>query len=295
MEECPSQMMRIEDLPQLTEGAPDYVRKAISGRVDDLKKMPNVVQSLIATAHTILDVGRGEGVGSIALAQYAPNARVRGIEMDQLHLQAAWPYCTSFGNQELCRGALPETPSSTRVNKGFPTPSSSHPPGTSYDILFSWLGMSRRDIFVSGNRWCHLVNNACILVVPRFWREGMGVLDESEQEGIGRLCRSVGIPQPSWEPETGIPGFARMDVYPIEKKVEAQGWILWLTGIFDSSNMGLLDRKFPCCHCLFYDIFDSSKVSLLDTLKDQHQGQKSPGYGRPDLHVGLEVLIGYKT
>ena len=130
--------------------------------------------------------------------------------------------------------------------------------------------MSRHDIFLSGNKCVILSILRAWWVPPRFWREGLGVLDNSEQESISRLCQSLGIPQPCWKPATGIPGFARLEAYPIEKKVKARGWILWLTGIFDSS-----------------------KVSLWDTLKDQWQ--QSPKYGRPDLRVGLEVLIGYKT
>lgn len=264
-----NQMVSIEDLPHPPEGTPDYVRESISERLDDLKGMSKEAQSLIAGAHTIVDVGPGEGVSSMALAQLAPNAKVTGIEMDQRHLLAAWPECKNFRNLELYWGALPETPSNPQVNEELSTPPSSHLPAECYDILFSWIGISRRDIFLSGNKWCHLVNSACVVVAPRFWREGLGVLSNSEQESISRLCQSLTLPQPCWKLATGIPGFARLEAYPIEKKVKARGWILWLTGIFDSS-----------------------KVSLWDTLRDQWQ--PSPKYSRPDLSVGLEVLIGYK-
>jgi tRNA G46 methylase TrmB len=125
MKKRASGMVGIEDLPHPPEGTPDYVRELISERLDDLKGMPKDAQSLIAQAPTIVDVGPGEGVSSIALAQFAPNARVTGIEMDQRHLQAAWPDCSKFANLELYWGALPGTPSNAQVNEELLTPSSS--------------------------------------------------------------------------------------------------------------------------------------------------------------------------
>ncbi len=269
MKKPTSEMVPIDNLPHPPEGTPDYVKTAVSERLEDLKRMPKDARSLVANAHTIIDVGPGEGVSSMALAQFAPEARVTGIEMDQRHLSAAWPMCKKFENMELYWGALPGTPSNSLVNQEVPTPPSSGLSAASCDILFSWTGMSRHDIFVAGSRWSDLVKSACVIVAPRFWRESIDVLAETEQESILNICKSLGVSLPSWKPARGIPGFARLQAHPIEKKVKARGWLLWLTGVFDSS-----------------------KVSLWDTLRDQRK--PSPKYGCSHLLFGLEVLVGYK-
>lgn len=262
----------IARLPNLASAVQDYVPESVAKRLENIRNLPTVPRSLLQNCSgTIIDVGPGEGVSSMALAQFAPDTLITGIEMDRDHLKGAWPMCNDFPNLRLFWGALPPIPSNPRVKSGTPEPP---PAEVSKDackcsILFSWIGMSRRDIFEPFPPWDQCVQNCCVLVVPRIWRQGPQGLATSSRSKFDDLCDRLRLPRPSWAPATGVPGFTKTEVFSIEQTDKARGWLLWLTGIFDSAE-----------------------IALWDTLTDRWDS--SPRFQLPDVLLDLEVVVGYK-
>jgi hypothetical protein len=257
----------IERLPNLPKDPHEYVGELVCKRLKDIRSMPDKPRNLLEKCQgTIVDVGPGEGVSSMALAQFAKNSNILGIEMDQMHLSAAWHFCKAYKNLELTLGTIPETPSNPLINSHKPNVPCLNLHDNFCEILFSWIGMSRKDIFEHSTGWDKIVKNSCILVYPKFWREGLQSLPNNVLDNLKELCRQLQINLKSWNSVQVLPGFHKTEKFTLAKKVNARGWILWLTGVFDSSG-----------------------ITLLDTLRDKHK--KNPIYQLSNDFLELEVLL----
>ena len=181
----------IDRLPNLADAVPAYVPGLVSERLSRITGLPLLARQMLQDCRgTIIDVGPGEGISSMALGAVCANARIIGIEMDCDHLQAAWPMCRKSPNLQLFWGTLPSTPSNPRIKSGDPAS-----PRAAFgnracrcNILFSWIGMSRRDIFEPTTPWSECVENCCVLVVPRIWRNGLDILAPSDRSKLDELC-----------------------------------------------------------------------------------------------------------
>src|SRR4051812_127153 len=104
----------IEYLPGRGPATPDWVHGLVQERTEHLRSLPAAASACLRNLRlghspaglierhqlfppqgtwSIVDIGPGEGVSSMALALAAPSAQVLGIEMDQRHLALAWPAC----------------------------------------------------------------------------------------------------------------------------------------------------------------------------------------------------------
>jgi hypothetical protein len=257
----------IEKLPGLPDSSPDYVGKLVQERQQDLRNLPEEARQHLENCRgKIVDVGPGEGVSSMALARFAPHAQVLGIEMDRKHLVCAYPECRNFANLQLAWGTVRGTPSNSRVSSEQPIPPVVNLPDGGCEILFTWLGMSRNDLFQHSTPWYQLVERACILVIPQCWAEG---LEGEDRRRIESFCRRLGIAVPTWRRQESLFGFRNTRVIPLGQKAKARGWLLWLSGIFDSAE-----------------------ITLWDTLVDR--GTASPKYQLPEVVWDLAVIVGTK-
>jgi hypothetical protein len=260
----------IEKLQDLPKKPYDYVADLVSQRIEDLRKIPSDPRNILEECDDkIVDIGPGEGVSSMALAQIAENSQVFGIEMDRKHLVAAWPFCKKYKNLELAWGAISGTPSNSQIDEGLIAVPQINLPDNFCEVLFTWCGMSRKDIFEPSTYWSRIVKKACILVLPKFWREGFNSLPQNAKHEINNLCDSLEIKKPFWKAKNRIPGFSQPKPFAFDKKIEARGWLLWLTGIFDSQG-----------------------ITLWDTLRDRWE--KQPKYQLPDYLFELEILLCFK-
>lgn len=256
----------LDDLVGPTNVTPEYVGPQVAERLEQLRRLsPRPRQMISDCEGVIIDVGPGEGVSSMAVAQLAPRAQVIGLEADLLHLKGAWPLCREHANVRLGWGALAGTLSNGNVNAGAdPVPIVTLAP-SACDLLFSWVGMSRIDVYRSSAAWAPCVSRACVLVVPEFWRKGVGALPEPAQEALREVCKRAGAPHPSWEAATTLPGFSGFEAHPTDQTLRARGWLLWLSGLFDRIG-----------------------VSFLDTLRDRRAPE--PRY-QLAFEVPLEVVV----
>lgn len=255
-------IVSINKLEGLKEASPSYVLEQLASRKEDIKHLPEEVYKLIKNNRgKLLDIGPGEGVSSMALANEFEHLKIIGLEMDQKHLTGAWPECNKYHNLELYFGALPGTPSNGKVDGDIVVPK--------YDgvgnILFTWTGMSRVDIFVNNGVWRDSVSDTCIFIVPKFWREGLDSLGEGKKM-LEDLISKAGGEMVQWKPCTKINGFDEMKVYPLKQKLKARGWILWLSGLFDHMD-----------------------VSFWNTLTDRWKDD--PSYQLSDLELDLEAIV----
>lgn len=263
------ELIKINELPNLPDKSPSYVNDRLAERIKGIQSLPAEVHNILnVCSGTILDVGPGEGVSSMALASLYPKAKVIGIEMDKKHLTSAWPKCKDYSNMELYWGALPGTPSNSKVDGDIEIPQLISHSDQFCSILFSWTGMSREDIFEANENWRHLVGETCIFVIPRFWREGPTYL-QKDWDVICELGKKIGISLTEWSGYNEIPGFSEIKSYPLTNTIKARGWILWLSGIFDSLN-----------------------ISFWDTLTDRWKDQ--PNYQLPEISLELELVVAKK-
>jgi len=251
---------RINDLDNLPEKSPDYVIKQLETRTKDIRFLPDTVLSLLSTNKTLIDVGPGEGISSMALASLYPNLSISGIEMNQKHLTSAWPQCTNYPNLNLYYGALPGTPSNMRVDGDTIVPQISI---IKTDLLFSWTGISRKDLFENADKWHHIVDKAAVFIVPTFWRQGFNTL--KEHKDINQLLNELDGQEVTWEKVSSVAGFRSMEVYPINNSLTARGWILWLSGIFDTLE-----------------------VSFWNTLTDRW---REKAFQLEEIEIPLEVIV----
>jgi len=260
----------IERLPNLPRETPQYVCDQVEERLHEVMTLPAEAGSILESCTgTIIDVGPGEGISAMALARLASRAVILGIEMDRDHLVSAWPLCQDLKNLRLFWGAVPSSPSNPRVKAGAPLAPTRDMDADICTVLFTWTGMSRRDIFAPSAPWYHAVQESCVLVLPRVWRLGMQALPSSSRGKVESLCDTLGVPRPGWRESTALPGFARTKFLALDKPVRARGWLLWLTGLFDSAD-----------------------ITLWDTLTDRWTA--SPKYQLPEVELELEVAIGYR-
>ncbi len=263
-------MKAIGEFPNLPKSSPDYVEEGISERRRDIQGLPDEVKRLLVEARdTIVDVGPGEGISSMALGLIAKDTTIVGIEMDSRHLVCAWPKCREYNNVQLYWGTLPGTPSNPLVNRDIPSPPTAELRDQYCSILFSWIGMSRRDIFEAGSIWSRIVKNACVIVLPRFWRAGVDSLSKKDKVRLESLCRALGISAPKWPESIRIPGFHDMYTQSLPSRVKSRGWLLWLSGVFDDIG-----------------------ISFWDTLVDRWK--EFPKYQIPDMLLELEVVVAYR-
>lgn len=147
-------IVNIKRLEGLKDQSPMYVTEQLKVRKQAIKNLPKEVYSCIENSRgTLLDIGPGEGISSMALAGEFDHLKVIGLEMDKKHLVGAWPECQQFSNLELYFGALPGTPSNEKVDGDIVVPKYS---GVGH-TLFTWTGMSRIDILKTmtlGERVC---------------------------------------------------------------------------------------------------------------------------------------------
>lgn len=263
-------MKRIDSLDGLPTATEPYVEDQVAEKVNDIRSLPSDVRALLTNCKgRIIDVGPGEGVSSMALADIAPSTQILGIEMDQMHLRAAWPKCKEYPNLQLYWGALPGTPSNPLVDNRLPTPPTARLSDNHCSVLFSWIGMSRRDIFEGHGTWSRIVGDTGVFIVPRFWREGPGFLQTRDRDNLERLCSQLGAPLPMWPPYKGISSFPKMNCQKLANTIKARGWVLWLTGVFDDLQ-----------------------VSLWETLIDRWQD--APRYQLPEILLELEVIVAHR-
>ena len=163
---------------------------------------------------------------------------------------------------------MPGTPSNSRVDGDIKIPQLVCDHGEFCSVLFSWLGMSRLDIFEANENWRNLVGDTCVFVIPRFWREGPSCI-QKDWDIIKEFSKKIGAPVPEWTGYKNIPGFSEMKFYTISNTIKARGWILWLSGLFDSLN-----------------------ISFWDTLVDRWK--KEPEYQLPEITLELEVVVARK-
>ncbi|GEM_PF-4796808 len=232
----------LDELADPASETPEYVGPMVAERLAHLQSLPARPRGMLADSDgVIVDVGPGEGVSSMALAQIAPRAHVIGLEADLLHLRGAWPMCQKYANLRLGWGAIPGTLSNGNVNADAGrVPVATLGPGAC-DVLFSWAGLSRLDAYHSSAAWAPSVGRACVLVLPEFWRKGVDALPGAEQAAIRDVCARAGVPEPSWDRATSLPGFSGFEVWPTDQKLRARGWLLWLSGLFDGSGISFLD------------------------------------------------------
>jgi hypothetical protein len=215
-------------------------------RERQLSSLPTGAQRLLEDANSlIVDVGPGEGGSSIALARRFPNVTVLGVEMDRKHLVTAWPARSSFPNLELVWGALRGTPSNPRVDREAPPAPEVRLPAKSCDALFSYLGMSYRDIFSLDSVWPTTVRRGSVLVIPQFWLDGLESLPGGVQQSIREIAVRRGSEPPDWGRSADLPGFGRSEVYRSWSTGRADGWLLWLSGLFDDADVYLWDTLRP--------------------------------------------------
>lgn len=259
--------VRIDELDDLLAQQESYVEDLVAERIKDIEALPPGVRAALAGHNgRILDVGPGEGVSSMALAHIAASTQVVGVEMDKDHLRAAWPMCRDCENLKLYWGGLPGTPSNPLVKAGFPAPPKPNPSDVGCSVLFTWTGMSRRDVFDAHASWSPLVEDACVLILPRFWREGLDYLPSGDRQAVDELCRRLGFAPRVWPPYTGISSFGDITSASLDVTLKARGWILWLSGIFDGVG-----------------------ISLWDTLVDRWQAY--PKYQLPEIRLELEAIV----
>ncbi|MCH4889969.1 hypothetical protein EZV73_20485 [Acidaminobacter sp. JC074] len=251
---------RIDELNDLPDKSPDYVFKQVETRTSDIDDLPDEVLDLLSSNKTLIDIGPGEGISSMALASLYPNLSVSGIEMDQKHLTSAWPLCTKYSNLNLYFGALPGTPSNVKVDVDTIIPQVGD---VKTELLFSWTGISRRDLFDHAHKWHHIVEKAAIFIVPSFWRQGFKTFKEHDE--INELLKDLGADQVTWDKVSSVEGFKSIEVYPLDNTLKARGWILWLSGIFDDLN-----------------------VSFWNTLTDRWRDK---AFQLEALEIPLEVII----
>lgn len=232
----------VEELADPSRETPEYVGPQLAERLEQLRSLPLRARNLLSECEDVLiDVGPGEGVSSMALAQLAPRAQVIGLEADLVHLKGAWPMCSKHANLRLGWGAIDGMLSNGNVNAdaGQVPVAALGPSGC--DVLFSWVGMSRRDVYESSAAWAPSVGRACVLVLPEFWRRGVGALPGEAREAIRDVCARAGAPEPSWGAATSLPGFSGFEVLPTDQRLRARGWLLWLSGLFDRTAISFLD------------------------------------------------------
>ena len=271
-----SRIQNLNDLPQETE---DYVVKKVPKRLKCLRELPDDARKILeAGPARILDVGPGEGISSMALAQFAPRSAIVGVEMDIGHLPCAWPMCNQYQNLQLVWGTIPGTPSNPNVgyNPNRQAPAMDPPalelPDNYCDVLFSWIGMSRRDIFEQSGTWSKLVRKACVIVMPSIWHEEMPDKDGKYYGPLKEFCNRLGITDtPGWPAPGRLDGFAEVDYRSINQEIEAAGWILWLTGVFDGTD-----------------------ITLWDILPDQHREPNDRRYQPSGLALSLDVMVARK-
>lgn len=167
----------IEHLPGRRSRMDIRVRNLVEERQRDLERLPREASNHLHGC--ILDIGPGEGISSMALARLERTSDVCGIEMDADHLALAWPDSVQYSNLRLAWGSPRGMPSNPRVAPDSePPPVVSLPPGCC-DVLVTWLGMSRTDIFGAAGWWALAARRASVLVYPRFWRAGTDDLTEA--------------------------------------------------------------------------------------------------------------------
>lgn len=84
-----------------------------------------------------------------------------------------------------------------------------------------------------------------------------------------QLAERLDLDVPNWPPETTLPGFAKTEIIRWSEHKKAHGWLLWLSGIYDDSD-----------------------VYFWDTLPDQRK--TPPRFGLPQIRFALDVVVGYK-
>ncbi|MBM7615858.1 hypothetical protein [Alkaliphilus hydrothermalis] len=113
-----------------------------------------------------------------------------------------------------------------------------------------------------------MVEDQCIFITPRIWREG-ALSDAKAWEAISRLAERNGIRLEPWKSCDLISGFKEMTVYPLNKSLKARGWLLWLSGVFNSAP-----------------------ISFWDTLTDRWK--ESPYFQLPEIEFELEIVVAKK-
>lgn len=256
-------IVKIDELKGLESQAPAYVEKQLNQRIKDIKALPSPIKSILSQSQTLLDVGPGEGISSMALAENYSDLNIIGLEMDRKHLTGAWPICNGYDNLSLYFGALPGTPSNKKIDGD-----ASIPQIKDYeaDTLFTWTGMSRKDIFENNANWLHVVKDTAVFLVPKFWREGSKSLETIDQ--VEGLLSKLNTNMNHWDEVTSINGFSHFEVYPTEHKLSARGWILWLSGVFDDID-----------------------ISFWNTLTDRWREQL---YQLSDMNLPLEFIVAKK-
>jgi hypothetical protein len=108
-----------------------------------------------------------------------------------------------------------------------------------------------------------------VLVYPAFWRRGTDWVPGSVRSTIEALCGRLDLTPPTWAGSDRVPGFAKSSFYELGRQTKASGWLLWLSGIFDSS-----------------------RVSLWDTLTDRWS--ENPKYELAQVKFELEVAVAWR-
>ena len=256
----------LDGLDGLPDEQMDYVPELVQRRLDGLRHLPIGARGIVqGCTGRILDVGTGEGVSSMALAQFVPKAQVHGVDMDWDHVKCAWPMCRGFHNLRLAWGAVPGTPSNPNVKAGDLIVPAMEIPLSYYDVLFSWTGMSRRDVFGGAATWSAFVRYACVIVIPRIWREEMSPAHPAYRQ-LSQLCAGLGTANPAWPAAGELQGFSKVEYYPLSETKSASSWVLWLTGVFDGAG-----------------------VTFWDTLTDRGR------YGLDSLRLDMDVVVGVKS
>jgi len=242
----------VDQLPNRTIEANGGVQADVNERVVHLGRLGAIADLVLySTRGPIVDVGPGSGVSTMALARSLGDVPLLGIEMDAMHLGLAWPECLRYPNLRLAWGSLAGLPSNPRFGpKAAILPTVDVPAGWC-DVVFSWLGMSRRDIFERTGWWGSVARTACVLIYPKFWRLGLSALPEQDRGRLVEFCQRRGLKSPDWQPGATLAGFARVDFEDcfgewretpdgrsavLAQQVDAMGWILWLSGLFDDTE-----------------------------------------------------------
>ena len=233
-------IVKIADLKELKDESPDYVQEQITGRIADIQSLPNAVKEILHASEHLLDVGPGEGTSSMALASVFPEVPIIGLEMDRKHLTAAWPTCNKYPNLELYWGALNDNEQDKKVDAELILPNLSDEFDEKNMTVFSWLGISRADIFEKEGHLAKLSQNTCVLVIPKIWRAGLES-DKTVYELVIELAARNNMNFKPWNKSDLIPGFDLLETYPIQKTVSARGWMLWLSGVFEGSDITFWD------------------------------------------------------
>mgnify|MGYP001558586823 CR=1 FL=1 len=232
----------LDEIAAPSSETPEYVGPQVAERLGQLRQLPLRAGKILSDCEgVIVDLGPGEGVSSMALAQFAPKAQVVGLEADLLHLLGAWPMCRKYENLRLGWGAVAGTLSNGNVNPGKEAVPTAALGPAGCDVLFSWAGMSRIDVYESSAAWAESVGRACVLVLPEFWRRGVGSLPDAAQAALRDVCARAGAREPSWAGATALPGFSGFESWPTDQTLRARGWLLWLSGLFDGTSVSFLD------------------------------------------------------